>query len=260
MLSIGQGEASRIYQTTDGGAHWTLRFKNADPKAFFDALAFWDARHGIAMSDPVNGKFVIITTQDGGATWQPVAPEALPPALPNEGGFAASGTCLVTQGTSNVWFGTGGAAQARIFRSTDRGRTWTVAATPLKAGVASAGVFGIAFKDAKHGVIVGGDYQQPTQAAQNLAYTNDGGKSWRLAETAKPNGFRSAVAYVRNGNGEALIVAGTSGSDFARNEKQWVTLDGENYNALSFALGSLKAGWAVGPRGRIAKFVSLPAQ
>lgn len=258
LLSIGKGGDSRIYKTTDGGEHWTLQFQNANPEAFFDALAFWDARHGIAMSDPVQGKFVLITTDDGGATWQPIPPERLPAALPNEGGFAASGTCLVTQGKSNVWFGTGGAAKARIFRSTDRGRTWTVTDTPLRAGVASAGVFGIAFKDAKRGVIVGGDYQQPALAEQNLAYTNDGGQTWRLAELAKPAGFRSAAAYVRQAGAEVLVTVGTSGSDFARAGKPWVTLDQENYNALSFARGLIKAGWAVGPRGRIAKFLALP--
>ena len=41
-LSIGAGDASRIYKTTDAGAHWTLQFTNDDPKAFYDAMAFWD--------------------------------------------------------------------------------------------------------------------------------------------------------------------------------------------------------------------------
>ena len=44
VLSIGPGEASRIFQTEDGGATWTERFRNTDPEAFFDALAFADAR------------------------------------------------------------------------------------------------------------------------------------------------------------------------------------------------------------------------
>ena len=42
LLSIGEGEKSRIYQTTDGGKSWTLQFRNPDPKGFLDALAFWD--------------------------------------------------------------------------------------------------------------------------------------------------------------------------------------------------------------------------
>src|SRR5436190_18293639 len=58
ILSIGEGEASRIYKTTDGGQHWNLQFTNKNPKAFFDAIAFWDVNNGIAMSDPVDGKFL----------------------------------------------------------------------------------------------------------------------------------------------------------------------------------------------------------
>ncbi|MBI1760857.1 MAG: glycosyl hydrolase [Acidobacteria bacterium] len=255
LLSIGNGDSSRIYKTTDGGLHWTLQFKNSEPKAFFDALAFWDARHGLAMSDPVNGRFVIITTDDGGVTWKQQPPAGMPPALPNEGGFAAGGTCLLTQGKSNVWLGTGGATVARVFHSTDRGRTWTVAETPLLAGVASAGVFGLAFRDDKNGVAVGGDYQKPPQADRNYAVTNDGGRAWKLIETNKPGGFRSGAMFVRGKRGWQMFVVGPSGADVADGDGAFTKLDGENYNAVSFAKGNVKAGWAVGPRGRIAKWV-----
>src|SRR5213593_2438565 len=37
VLSIGNGAASRIYKTVDGGTNWTLQFRNDDPKAFLDA-------------------------------------------------------------------------------------------------------------------------------------------------------------------------------------------------------------------------------
>jgi len=116
LLSIGPGEASRIFKTTDGGLGWTLQFTNQNPKAFFDAFAFWDARTGIAMSDPVDGRFILIKTTDGGATWKELPRENLPPALEGDGGFAASGTCIAVQGKKNVWFGSGGAATARGLR------------------------------------------------------------------------------------------------------------------------------------------------
>ena len=100
---------SRIYKTNDGGATWTLQYTNRDPKGFLDALAFWDAEHGLALGDPVDGRFAILTTDDGGKSWEPIPPEGMPPALPGEGAFAASGTCLVVQGEGHAWFGTGGA-------------------------------------------------------------------------------------------------------------------------------------------------------
>src|SRR5205814_5471744 len=68
-------------------------------------------------------------TDDGGASWKPLDPKTLPPALPDEGAFAASGTCLAAHGTDDVWFCTGGAKVARVFHSSDRGRSWTAAET-----------------------------------------------------------------------------------------------------------------------------------
>ena len=253
-LTIGKGAASRIYQTVDGGRSWRLQFKNAEPEAFFDGLAFWDERHGIAMSDPVNGKFVILTTDDSGATWHPQT--NLPAALPNEGGFAASGTSIITEGRNNVWFATGGATVARVFRSTDRGHTWSVAETPIRAGAAAAGIFSIAFRDARHGVIVGGDYQNPGETAGNIAFTDDGGLTWRapsnaLGAASRPGGFRSCVIYARVGGKQALLAVGTSGSDVSLDEgKTWVRLDAENYNVAAYARGAI---WAAGPQGRIVR-------
>ncbi len=157
-LSIGSGELSRIYKTSDAGRTWAEQFVNRDPKAFFDAMAFWDAKRGVAVSDSVDGQFVILTTTDGGASWERVPAAALPPALPNEGFFAASGTNVTVAAPNHVWLGTGAASEARVLRSDDGGRTWAVSKTPLDAGP-SAGIFSIAFGDAPHGIVVGGDYK-----------------------------------------------------------------------------------------------------
>src|SRR5690348_16594380 len=114
LLSIGQGSDSRIYKTVDGGSRWRLMLTNPDPKGFFDALAFWDSNHGIIVGDPVNGEFTLLTTQNGGKSWQR---RHAPPALANEGAFAASGTCLIVRGKREAWFATGGAKAARVFHS-----------------------------------------------------------------------------------------------------------------------------------------------
>src|SRR5262249_51379530 len=131
LLSAGPGDASRIYKTSDGGKSWVLQFQSADPAAFFDAIAFWDEQNGMALGDPVKGRFQLLVTKDGGAQWNPLAAKPLPPALPGEGAFAASGTCLVTHGANDVWFATGGAKAARVFHSRDRGQNWEVSATPI---------------------------------------------------------------------------------------------------------------------------------
>jgi photosystem II stability/assembly factor-like uncharacterized protein len=251
LLSIGEGENSRIYKTTDGGKNWKLQFTNKNPKAFFDAMAFWDANHGVAVSDSVDGRFVIIKTADGGSTWKEVAPEKLPPALPNEGAFAASGSCVTVQGKSNVWIGT---SVARVLRSTDGGETWQVASTPIQTGQPSAGIFSIAFRDARHGVIVGGDYRKESESRDNVATTDDGGRTWKLSKGPLPGGFRSAVAYMPGAKTPTLIAVGPSGSDLSSDGgKTWTSLGGEGYHAFSFARASA-VGWGVGEGGRIAKY------
>jgi photosystem II stability/assembly factor-like uncharacterized protein len=243
VLSIGAGDQSRIYKTVDGGRIWQRQFTNRDPKAFYDCFAFWDSTHGIAVSDSVDGKFPLIATSDG-MNWNPVAVKKMPAALPAEGAFAASGTCIATFGKNDVWFGTGGPA-ARVFHSADRGQTWTVAETPIIHGAATQGIFSLAFWTAKDGVAVGGDYKEPAKPEGIAAVTHDGGKIWTLA-AKPPQGYRSAVAV---GTSHALVALGTSGADISHDGgNTWTPVLTEDLNALSLSGNS---GWAVGPGGKI---------
>ena len=245
-LSIA--DSGRVFRTTDGGRTWSERYLGLRKGSFFDAIRFWDAKHGIAVSDPVDGKFLIITTSDGGETWQEMPPDGMPAALPDEGAFAASGSALAVFGARDVWFATGGASVARVFHSKDRGRTWTVSDTPIRAGTPPEGIFSVAFRDSRNGVITGGDYTKPALGGRNFAHTADGGRSWTLLDsTASPQGFRSAVAYV---GGRRLIAVGLNGTDVSRDGGMtWVRVDSVAYNAVQ-ASGS--TAFAAGPRGRVA--------
>jgi len=252
--AISIADSSRIYRTTDGGRSWSRRWSATRKGTFLDAIRFWDAQHGIAMSDPVDGRFLLLTTSDGGDSWQEVPPERVPAALEGEGGFAASGTCLAVWGSTHVWIASGGAAKARVYHSADRGRTWTVHDTPLRAGIASAGIFSIAFRDARNGVIAGGDYQKPELAGRNVAFTSDGGVSWTLVDSAaSPAGYRSAVTFVPGARGVSLVAVGLTGTDDSRDSaRTWTRVDSTAYNSAAFA--SEAFGWAVGPKGRIARW------
>jgi photosystem II stability/assembly factor-like uncharacterized protein len=231
LLSAGPGDQSRIYHTADAGQHWQLQFKNGDPKGFFDAIAFWDSKHGVALGDPIpdaSGKlhFELLLTDDG-ESWHAIPLSQLPEAQAGEGAFAASNTCLAilrppseswssgpsgpregAQNTAasasdpNIWFATGGKV-ARVFHSSDRGQTWQVFDTPLLHGPDSAGIFSIAFRDPLHGVIAGGNYKRPKDDGPDLAFTTDGGKSWTLS-SLHPQAYFSAVAYDQRVNQSAL--------------------------------------------------------
>ena len=243
VLSIGNGDSSRIYKTIDAGATWTLQFRNEDPKAFYDAMAFRDARRGFAVSDSVDGTFVILQTTDG-TMWRRLPSDALPRALPGEGSFAASGTNVAIR-DDRVWIATA----SRVVRSLDGGRSWSVTTAPLRAS-GSAGIFSIAFRDGNRGVIVGGDYKKEAVATNNAAVTTDGGATWTLVKGL--SGYRSAAAFVPARPG-VLVAVGPSGCDYSTDDGlTWRPLPGPGFHAVSFAPGSA-IGWAVGNDGSVGR-------
>lgn len=249
-IVISAGSPAKIYLTEDGGNTWKETYSNDHPQIFYDAMGFWDEDNGIAFSDAIDGHLVIITTKDGGYSWQEIDYANLPASPEGEGGFAASGTCLITYGKSTVWIGLGSPA-SRIFKSTDKGNSWTVVETPMKRPKPTGGIFSLQFTSKKYGVAVGGDYEDDKDSNQNAAITNDGGKTWEVLTENQPNGYRSVVANIPST--KWWLAAGTSGVDISKdNGKTWEALSAEGYHAASF--GSSKVGWLSGG-GKIAKIV-----
>jgi photosystem II stability/assembly factor-like uncharacterized protein len=248
IISSGPAEKgqAKIFHTTDGGKNWKQVFEEKRSGIFFDAIAFWDKRNGIVLSDPVDGKFALFITGDGGLTWKQLPASAVPAGLLNEGAFAASNSCLVVEGTNNVWFATGGASVARVFHSSDRGKTWQVAETPMHPRNASSGIFSLAFRDAKNGIAAGGDYQKPEGSdLPNIMRTNDGGKTWQAAEPTNPGGvYFSSVAVHR----EEVLAGGIKGIWIRDGE--WKNESTENINTV--VVGT-HVSWAVGPKGIVLK-------
>ena len=250
VMGAGPGAASRIYATSDGGASWRLMTTNQVAEGFWDAMAFWDKDHGILFGDPVKGSFQVYTTGDGGASWRLVETRGLE-AMPNEGAFAASGTCLTVAGTKDAWIATGGSANSRVFHSADRGKTWRAQATPIPAGAAARGVFSVAFLNPKEGFAAGGDYKETQMAGINGARTEDGGATWSPVQV-QPAGYMSVVVPVP-GAPRSFVAAGLAGSGFSRDAgKSWTALDKTPMNTVGFA--SPTTGWAVGPKGLLMKY------
>jgi cyanophycinase len=251
-----QGQA-RIYRTTDGAKTWTLTHSDTTKGIFFDGIAFWDAQHGFTFSDPINGKLVILTTEDGGVHWNAVPPASIPPTLPNEAAFAASNTQLTVQGDRNAWIASGGGATARVFHTTDRGRTWTVHDTGIPGG-ASAGLFGIAFADAKNGVAIGGDYAIERGVMDVAIRTTDGGVTWHRAGTiSRPDGVNQGLHLIPGSRPARFVAVGAYGTAFSDDfGATWQ--HGDSLTAWGVGFASPTIGFVAGPRGHIAKFTGTP--
>jgi len=251
LLGAGPGDMSRIYLTEDGGASWQLMWVNEDPEGFYDCIAFWDRDRGAVYGDEVGGRLSLLTTSDGGTTWTPVPESNLPAAQANEGGFAASGLCLITGPEGLGWIATGAADTARVLRTEDYGHTWAATVTPVPGGEA-AGLTAVAFRGGSHGIVLGGDIAAPEGRTDNVAVSHDGGRTWALAgRPTFPGAFYGGV-YVPGVEAAWVVGVGPGGADYSiDNGLTWTSLDTLTYWAVGFA--SPSAGWMVGPGGRIVR-------
>jgi photosystem II stability/assembly factor-like uncharacterized protein len=217
-------------------------FVNDDPNAFYDCMDFFDGgRRGLALSDPVDGKFRILGTFDSGRSWHVLPTRGMPDAVEGEFAFAASGTCLVTHGDRDAWIGSGGGA-SRVFHSRDGGFTWKVTAAPIPAAPAG-GVFSLAFRNRHDGVMVGGDFTLPDNGVDASGFTHDGDR-WRGGGDL--TGYRSGVDWL----GHTLIAVGPTGSDVSYDgARSWKPFDSAAYDAVVCVDGTC---WASGPAGAVA--------
>jgi photosystem II stability/assembly factor-like uncharacterized protein len=253
-MSAGPGNQSRLYKTTDGCAHWTEERQNSEKDGFWDAVGFpaldfgtaGDQQRGVLVGDPVRGGFYteVMIPEHG---WAVDADSCA--AVQGEGAFAASNSSVFVFGSGRYILVTGGKLGARALLSplldyNDGTRDCLAVWLPLAAGSASTGAFSVSFRDAKHGIVVGGDYKKPDDPSSTAAWTADGGRHWKAASKA-PHGYRSAVAW--DAEAKVWIAAGTNGSDISRdNGKTWQRLDDGNWNAVS-------PPFIVGPKARIGK-------
>src|SRR4051794_18122488 len=248
VLSSGTGDASRLYETLNGGATWRLLFQNPDPTGFWDGIAF-SGNDGILVGDPVNGRFTVFRTEDLGQHWTRDPSPQLAADPKREGIFAASNTSVSSGG-----FVTGGLNGPKLFESltasvlkpgSSGGRmfAWSSTVLPLTGNSESAGAFSFAFNPERQGVAVGGDYNKPLERAGTAAYRVYG-THWEAA-SVPPGGYRSAVAW--EPDCQCWITVGSNGSDLSFDQgKTWQPFDKGNWNALSLP-------WVVGPKGQIAR-------
>lgn len=250
LMSAGTGDQSRIYRTEDGGATWSERWVNDEPEGFYDCIDFWDDRRGAAYGDAIGGELRILLTDDGGRTWRRLAGTDLPPARDGEGGFAASGTCLVAGPDGLGWVAAGNAVGARVFRTEDFGRSWSAHEAPVVSG-SGAGLTSIAMEDAAIGLAFGGDLAVREEHTDNVVRTSDGGRTWSLTTRPALVGAVYGGVFVPGSDG-AYVIVGPAGADVSLDRgSTWEPLDtSEWWGVGAYAADAI---WLAGRDGRIAR-------
>lgn len=248
LLSIAT--PALLFRSTDKGANWDLVYQEDHEAAFYDAMAFWNDREGIAMGDPTDGCLSVIRTVDGGLNWEKLSCEQLPPAEEGEAAFAASNSNIALV-DSEAWIVSGG-KRARVFHSPDRGDSWTVVDSPIAEGDQMTGIFSVDFYDVKRGVIFGGDWNKKDINSKNKALSTDGGRSWTLLVDGAGPGYQSCVRFLPNSDAQAILTCGIPGIHFSGDQGQnWQQLSDESWYTLGFG-SSWQTAWLAG-NGKIGK-------
>lgn len=258
--AVAASTSGRIYRTSDGGATWMLEYQASDTSVFLDAIDFWDDRNGMALGDPMDGRFFLLVTRDGGDTWHEPPLEQRPVAAQGEAAFAASGSSMLLQGgadSMSAWIGTGGRA-ARVHRSMQRGASWVAYATPMRQGGSAEGIFSLAAVPGGGFFAVGGEYTQNDSTRANAVVSRDG-TTWTLIAGDGPRGYRSGVAFARVGGAVIGVAVGPGGSDVTRDGgAHWSAFDAAGFHAVRASRDGIF--YASGSGGRLARFDARAAR
>lgn len=203
------GNPAFIYKFSKDLQQKELVYEEHNEKVFYDSMQFWNDQEGIAIGDPIENCFCMLITRNGGATWTKVTCSNLPDLAEGEAAFAASNTNIVIKG-GKTWIVSGG-KKARVFFSSDKGKTWSVNNSPVIQGEAMTGIFTADFYNEKIGFIAGGNYEKPNQNFGNKALTTNGGKTWDLVSENQGFGYASCVKFVPDSKGKQLVSVGANG-------------------------------------------------
>src|SRR5215217_938815 len=216
-IIMSSGTPELILKTVDGGTSWQVKYQNDDKAYFFDAMDFSNNKHGLVLGDPINKKFMLMETNDGGESWHQF--NNLPDAEDGEAAFAASGTCLRMEKDGGVGFVTGGKI-ARYITTTPKHDLWHYEHLPLLQGKESQGAFSFSLDGL---TFVGGDYSNGKEASGTAVYLDalrSGIKSG-YERTSILSGYQSCVENIGN---KLTLSTGTTGSNVTSDGRNWTQI------------------------------------
>lgn len=240
IIALQAGNGFKILKTNKDFRLKNQRIiqNNGSDTSFMDGFSF-RRFNGVTMGDPEDGIFQIYTTGMAGEFWKKYPTDIN--AIEGEAGYAASGSTIQMINDSTFYWVSGG-SQNRFFKCNFNGN-YLERALPIVSGE-GAGPFSMHFTNAKNGVIVGGDYVNSDARDSISAYTEDGGNTWHISETA-PQGYRSSVVATKDGN--LLICSGRNGIDYSTDGgKNWIPFSTQPLFSLTvhhtYLYGTMKSG------------------
>ena len=242
---MGIADPAYILKTVDAGETWKVVYENKTKGMFLDAMEFWNEQSGIVIGDPIDNKFFIARTFDGGNTWRDIPKQNYPVADSGEACFASSGTNIRALAKNAACFVSGG-LRSRLFIKDKR------IDIPIIQGKESTGANSVAVKNKKTLIVVGGDFTKPDAAEKNCFITNNGGQTF-TAPAIPPHGYRSCVEYLGKNN---WICCGLNGVDNSTdNGNTWHLISGESFHVCRKAKDG-KSIFFAGVDGKIGKFLN----
>lgn len=183
---VSVSDSKGIYKTSDGGDTWVKQSTGFNQNSPFpDIVHFWNGNDGVAFGDAdPNQNFEIYTTTNGGVLWNRV-PDGNMPDGNKEATSNGQSTYRVVG--NSIFFITN---TARIFKSLDKGITWSVINTPFYNTPQANSIITFDFKDNNNGLV---SYCSNDQSNYKIYRTIDGGQTW---ESVPTHSFYQQMRYI----------------------------------------------------------------
>ena len=204
FYTISIESPAKFFKVDKKNLAFNLVKEDLDKNAFYDALHFYKSDEAITFSDPEDDQNLKLQQFKNGK-WEKVNSSIK--LAKGEAAFAASNSNLTSKGNW-IWLVTGG-KESNVYKlcKKDFNKIYKYK-TPIIQGESAQGAYTIDFYDRKNGIIAGGDYTKPEKNVNNIATTQDGGKTWQIQASGQNAGYTTYVGYAPNSKGRTIVAVG----------------------------------------------------
>ena len=212
----GAGSANGLWKTENGGTSWSKITGVFSVASFGNIVYFWDTNNGIVIGDPVNGKYEMYKTTDGGNSWSVLA--TAPSQTEDDYGYVGG---KIVFGES-MWLTSN---TGKILHTKDRGLTWDSFIAPLEDFSGTDVNGSMSFSSATYGLLV--------DNSSTLWYTEDAGENWDIK--ASDSYFDGDIKYIP-GSSNTFISTGANSASSSGLGSAYSNDGGKNWTVIDSGL------------------------